>query len=234
MIIEVEASGTEARYGCVGSFKVPIIRGQKTRFRLLDVTVPDPPLIAPFTAAMQTDTDSFDMPMCRNFLEVCDWLDSLYDSVTEKKLFDASWWMGEFDLRALEKPAAPSGFLQDFLKLPVMMLVNSFYGGTINIPAADISAGYVVTTTFGGVEGFHQNGKTRTKRVGTFPRGANKNSSDYWFETQNDHNTGTISVFSKRRSDGALIELALPAGERWSARIEVEADASSLNPHQRI
>ena len=28
MIIEVEASGTEARYGCVGSFKVPIAKEQ--------------------------------------------------------------------------------------------------------------------------------------------------------------------------------------------------------------
>mgnify|MGYP002808144654 CR=1 FL=1 len=112
------------------------------------------------------------------------------------------------------------------------MVVNSYYGGTINLQKFDISSGYVVTTTFGGVEGFYR--KTRSKRIGTFPRGANKNTSDYWFGTQNDHNTGTISVFSKRRSDGALIELALPAGERWSARIEVEADASGLNPHQRI
>ena len=232
MIIEVEASGTEARYGCVGSFKVPIVRGQQTRFRLLDVTVPDPPLVAPLADAIQTDIDSFDMPMCRNFLEVCDWLDSLHDSVTEQRLFEASWWMGEFDLRALVKPGAPSAFLQDFLKVPAMMVVNSYYGGTINLQKFDISSGYVVTTTFGGVEGFY--GKTRSQRVGSFPRGANKNASDYWFATQNDHNTGTISVFSKRRSDGALIELALPAGERWSARIEVEADASGLNPHQRI
>ena len=232
MIVEVEKSGAQTSNGCVSQFQISQGDLNQVRIRLVDVTVPDPPLVYGFTDAFTTDIDSFSTPVIRSMLELVDFIDGLVDSVSEARLMEAYWDGTTFEILPLVKTINVSTDFRATFKLPAAMLVNTIYANTINVAAIDQSDGYVVQLQVGEAEGFYK--QEHTNIVAVFPRGANKPNAEYWLQTREPVMTGLISIYSRRRVDGLLRELEVRDAERWSARIEVEATGAIRNPARRF
>ena len=229
MIIEIESSGAKSGNACTATFQLPrTTRHENVRVRLLDVTVPDPRFTDKFSAAITTDVDEFDVPAFRNLLELVDYLDGLVDSVSGARLLE-TWWDGiSWEMWAFSKPINLSLEFRTRFKMPATLAVSQLEPTSLNIKTMDVSNGYVVELHVGEAEGFFK--EDNTAIVATFPRGSNKPSNDYFFLTREPARTGTISVYSRRKSDGLLEEIYVADDERWSARIEVDVPQSKINP----
>ena len=228
MIIEVESD-----QGCFARFQIPpTTTRDQIRVRLLDVSVPDPPLLASYAAAITTDIDSFDTPPVRNMLELVDFFDSLVDSVSGARLLEGYWDGVSIELMAMHKNVNLSADFRAVLKMPATLNLFALAYASLNIASFDISAGYAVELKIGEAEGFYKNGYTNIAAV--FPRGASKPTFDHWLTAREPLTSGTIRVASRRRSDGVLEEIVVIPGERWSARIEVEVTQRAINPIRTI
>ena len=226
MIIEVEEGDTK---GCVAHFGIPSTGiSDQVRVRLLDINVPDPPLIDRMTGAISTDIDTFDSPEFRNMFEVVDWLDRLLDSVSNERLIESYWDGLTFELNILEKPVTLSAEFAILFNFPTTIPVDTIVDSGINLQRIDVSDGYVVELRVGEAEGFYK-GTEYTNIVASFPRGSNKAISDYWFRTREPLSSGYVRVYSRRISDGSLREIEVRPGERWSARIELEVTQARYN-----
>jgi len=230
MIIEIDRNT-----GCFARFQIPATAAKdQLRVRLLDVSVPDPPLISGHIAGFTTDIDSFDTPVCRTLLEFVDFVDSMVDSVSGARLLEGYYDGAQFEIFALAKTVNVSADLRAVLKLPAVLALNNIEYSTLNEGALDISDGYAVELQVGGAEGFYREHEGYTHVVATFPRGASKPIADYWLTTREPLTSGTIRVCSRRRSDGALEEIIVRDGERWSARIEIDVGRRNINHRRKM
>ena len=221
MIIEVEQGGSTSHNACSAQIHIGrTVFHEQTRIRLLDVTVPDPPLLDAFPDGFVTDIDSFDVPVVRSMLELIDFLDTLHDSVSNAKLLEVVWDGVSLEVLALSKTVNCSALVQAILKLPAVLPVNQIKFSTLNLKGIDVSDGYVVTLDFGETEGFFKGDETHV--VASFPRGASRPANDYFFATREPASSGTVAIFSRRRDSGALRHLYVGDEERWSARIEID------------
>ena len=217
MILEIEGSSS----GCYAEFAVPnIMTNAQSSVRVIDIHVPDPPLLADYDAAVVTDIDSFSVVSIRNMFDLVDVLDSLTDLATEDRLLEAYWSGTEFEIIAVFKQVTLSAAFAKTLKLPTTLVVNQVYSSCINIAAVDISAGYVVQLHMGELDGIHR--EDFTYDVATLKRDQSV-VPEAWFETRAPSLEGTVRVYSKDRATGALSLLRVRVGERWSVRIEMKS-----------
>ena len=228
MIIEIERNNT----GCFAVFEIPPTAAKdQLRVRLLDVSVPDPPLLSGYIAGFTTDIDSFDTPVCRTMLEFINFVD-MVDSVTG--LLEGYFDGAQLEIFARTKTVNVSDDLRAVIKMPTALLLNIVEYSTLNERSIDISDGYAVELQVGGAEGFYKEREGYTHVVATFPRGASKPIADYWLTTREPLTSGTIRVCSRRRSDGALEEIIVREGERWSARIEIDVGRRNVNHRRKM
>ena len=231
MIIEIDRNNS----GCFARFKIPPTAARdQVRVRLLDVSVPDPPLLSGYIAGFTTDIDSFDTPVCRTMLEFINFVDSMVDSVSGARLLEGYFDGAQLEIFARTKTVNVSDDLRAVIKMPAALLLNIVESSTLNERSIDISDGYAVELQVGGAEGFYREREGYTHVVATFPRGASKPIADYWLTTREPLTSGTIRVCSRRRSTGALEEIIVHDGERWSARIEIDVARRNINHRRKM
>lgn len=213
MIIEVESDT------CNVIFPVPGVHNNaNSRVRVVDVHVPDPPLLAEYADAVSTNVDTFSIRETRNMYDLVDALDELREG-TERLI--KTWWNGtEFEIAAIFKQVTLSAEFAAVLKLPTTLALNQFHSSCINVAAVDISAGICVELYLGEMDGFYKD-RAITSDAVRLKRGQSE-APVMWHYTRAPAMSGSVRVYSIDRATGIRRLLQLREGERWSARIELE------------
>ena len=218
MIIQVESDA------CNVIFPVPGIHNNaQSRVRIVDVHIPDPPLLPPFTDGVATNVEDFSIRETRSMPDLIDALDALAEG--GNRLVNTYWNGTEFEIVPIYKTLTLSAAFAAVLKLPTTLALNQFYSSCISVDAIDVSAGTCVELFLGEMEGFwdgeYTSDAARLKRGQSEP-------PVVWFYTRAPANSGSIRVYSIERATGARRLLELRDGERWSARIELELPAHAF------
>ena len=208
MILEVESDT------CNVIFPVPGVHNNaNSRVRVVDVHIPDPPLLAEYDAAV----DGQDIRETRNMFDLIDVLDALKDGTD--RLLNTFWNGTELEIVPVFKSLTLSADFAAVLKLPTTLQLNRFYSSCINVAAIDISSGICVELFLGEMDGFYKDGNTsdavRLKR-------GQSEAPVIWHRTRAPALSGSIRAYSIDRATGIRRLMQLREGERWSARIELE------------
>lgn len=214
MILEVESDT------CNVIFPVPGVHNNaNSRVRVVDVHIPDPPLLAAYAAAV----DGQDIRETRNMFDLIDVLDALKDG--PDRLVKTFWNGTELEVVPVHKTIVLSDDFAAVLKFPTTLQYNQFYSSCINVAAIDISSGICVELFLGEMDGFYKNGNTsdavRLKR-------GQSEAPVIWHRTRAPALSGSIRVYSIDRATGIRRLMQLREGERWSARIELELPVHSF------
>lgn len=208
MIIEVESDI------CNVTFPVPgVYNNAQCDVRIVDVHIPDPPLLGAYLAAV----DGLDIPPSRNMYDLVDTLDALLDGAD--RLIKAYWNGTEFEIIAVFKQLTLSGDFASVLKLPTTLVLNQVYSSCINVAAVDVSAGTCVELFLGEMDGFYSGDQTAD--VVRLKRGQSEPPL-MWHRTRVPALSGSIRVYSIERATGNREILRMREGERWSARVELK------------
>ena len=181
--------------------------------RIVDVHVPDPPLLGAYDAAV----DGLSVSPSRNMYDLVDTLDALLDGAD--RLINAYWNGAEFEIIAVFKQLTLSAEFAAVLKLPTTLVLNQVYSSCINVAAIDVSAGTCVELYLGEMDGFYKDEITRD--AVRLKRGQSE-APVMWHYTRAHALSGSIRVYSIERATGNRELLRLRTGERWSARIELK------------